>query len=105
MSHRDKQVGSVGGVPLGDHRSKLVDLAIVPMIKIIWSQFGPSWWSGQVAATVAAIIKVLSAADRVRRATPAVDDARRIKIQDHHLAMILINRGGCTRGPAGESDA
>jgi hypothetical protein len=36
------------------------------------------------------------------RATPAVDDARRIKIQDHHLAMILINRGGCTRGPAEE---
>jgi hypothetical protein len=94
----------VAGVPWGDHRSKLVDLAIVPMIKIIWSQFKPSSWSGQVAATVAAIIKVLSAADRVRRATPAVD-ARGIKIQDHHLAMILINRGGCTRGPAGESDA
>jgi hypothetical protein len=36
------------------------------------------------------------------RTTPAVDDARRIKIQDHHLAMILINRGGCTRGPAEE---
>jgi len=29
----------------------------------------------------------------------------RTKLQDHHLAMILINLGPCTRGPAGERDA
>jgi hypothetical protein len=39
-----QQVASLAGVHRGDHRSKLVDLAIVPIIKIIWS-IQPSSWS------------------------------------------------------------
>jgi hypothetical protein len=39
-------------------------------------------------------------AERVRLAATVVDDAKGIKLQDHHLAMILINRGTCTFGPS-----
>jgi hypothetical protein len=46
-----------------------------------------------VSGTVAAIIEVLPPAQiEYPRDTSADDDAKRIESQDHHLAMILINR-------------
>jgi hypothetical protein len=56
--------------------------------------------AGQVSTTVAARRRdhqgLVSCADRVAPATTAVDDAR-LKLQDHHLAMILNQQWPTTR--------
>jgi hypothetical protein len=57
-----------------------------------------------VSTIVATIMKnLVSCADRVFRATTAVDDAR-LKGQDHHLAMILYHIG-LQLGPRGSTTA
>jgi hypothetical protein len=70
------------GVHGRDHRRKLVDLAIVSMVKIIWSIQPSRRGAGHVSARVVAIITVLSSvqieyAARRRRSVMPKDQAPR----------------------------
>jgi hypothetical protein len=100
-----QQVWPLAGVHRRDHRSKLIDLAIVPLIKIIWS-IHRRRGAAHVLATVGGHDHqgLVSCADQVRPRDEGGRWRQRLKLQDHHLAMILIKRGP-VRGPSEEWDA
>ena len=75
-SHTASKSGPLAGVHRRDHRSKLVELAIMAMIKIICS-IQPSLWSRSGVGKGASMIKVLSPMQiDYARAAKVVDDAK-----------------------------